>query len=222
MNIELIKVGLEGGKNMINKIFYGTDNSTLLDPLTTIIKISLLAYKPIGTKLTIYDHKIVFDNPEIIQGVYRWGRGVKREDLHRLCHPMEKLIEWYPLDDQEYLKLILEEGIKGFNLLKTTYENKDKLNSNLVVHTLKHYINSLNGYLIRDEKRNYDSYPIISSNYKEFNNLWLKEEIKLVHDMFQIIKLKEKHNYIINTLEKFLEGKDKQFEESCYKLKNSL
>ena len=193
----------------------------ILDPLSVIIKLFIYSYKPIGTKLSIYDHKIVFDNPEIIQGVYRWGRGVKREDLHRLGHPMEKLIEWYPMDNN--IKFIIEEGIKGYNILKTTYENKDKLNSNLVVHTLKHYINSLNGYLLKDLMKSYDSYPIISSNYKEFNDLWLKEEIKIVNDMLQLIKLKQNNvDYIINTLEKFLEGKDKQFEESCYKLKNSL
>ena len=46
----------------------------ILEPMTTILKISLLQWFPEGTKLSVIDNSLYYNEPSLIQGVRRtWG-----------------------------------------------------------------------------------------------------------------------------------------------------
>jgi len=224
LNLDIIKAGIEGSKNIINAVLFPPDGSTLLDPLTTIIKISLLNFKPIGTKLGFNEHSVYLQEPEFFQGALRWSYGQKREDLHRIGHPIEKFEEWYGLD--KYTKKILEYCLEGLKKLKNTYESSSKVGSNLVVHTIKHYSNTIKEMIMKEESEIKEFYPIISHKFNDFEKMWIKSEVRLIIQLFFIIEEKKKLEIdcqdIIQVIETFLEKKDAKFINSTFQLKNSI
>ena len=63
---------------------FETKKDSILDPLTCIIRLSILEFKPIGTKISLNNNKIKYNDPSVIQGALRWSNGDNREDLHNL------------------------------------------------------------------------------------------------------------------------------------------
>ena len=51
----------------------------LLEPLSVMIYLAILNYKKEGTKITIYNNKLHFSEPDYIQGVSRWMYGTNRK-----------------------------------------------------------------------------------------------------------------------------------------------
>src|SRR3990170_5313607 len=101
----LIKVStvsvLEGISSMIwKRPVY--ERKELLDPLTTLIRLSLLVYMPEGSKISIHNNCIFTQTPTIMQGTLRWSQGDKREDLHNLNDPVEAAAQWYSCADTAY------------------------------------------------------------------------------------------------------------------------
>ena len=72
-----------------------TTKQLLLEPLSCVLKLSLLQYKPIGTKISVSNNSINFHEPSFIQGITRSIGGDSRQDLHNICHPLMKCLEWY-------------------------------------------------------------------------------------------------------------------------------
>jgi len=89
----------------------------VLDPLTCIVRCAILYYKPIGTKISIYENKIAFSEPNFLQGTIRWGSGDKREDLHNIYNPILKSTQWYSRENED-IKNIFLLAKKGLDKLK--------------------------------------------------------------------------------------------------------
>jgi hypothetical protein len=85
-SIDIIKSVYEG-LNIYRKNFPG-EQKQILDPLTTMIKLAILGYKPQGTKLAIDNNKIYFQEPSFTQGLLRWAYGNNRYELHHLLNPI--------------------------------------------------------------------------------------------------------------------------------------
>ena len=62
--------------------------NVILEPLSCVLKLSLLFYKPLGTKLSITKNSIVYNDPNVYQGIMRTYTGDSRDDLHNLCYPL--------------------------------------------------------------------------------------------------------------------------------------
>ena len=45
-------------------------NSQILDPFSTIYKLALLSYKPEGSKISIYNNRIYYSEPGLLQRSY--------------------------------------------------------------------------------------------------------------------------------------------------------
>lgn len=56
----------------------------ILDPLSVIIKLAILANKPIGTKINIKNNIIQFQDPGIFQFVSQYMNNSSKTDLHYL------------------------------------------------------------------------------------------------------------------------------------------
>ena len=71
--------------------FFEVKKDSILDPLTCLIRLSILEFKPIGTKISLNNSKIKYNDPSVIQGAVRWSNGDNREDLHNLLIHSKKL-----------------------------------------------------------------------------------------------------------------------------------
>ena len=93
--------------NNINiPLFQTEQNSTLniklfiLDPLSVIIKLAILANKPIGTKVQIKNNIIQFQDPGMFQFISRYINNSSKTDLHYLYNPI-KIACSYFLEQKE-------------------------------------------------------------------------------------------------------------------------
>ncbi len=67
--------------------------NTILDPLSVIIKLAILAYKPIGTKLLIHMNVIYFQEPGFFQAFCRSYYHTNKTDLQYLYNPIQLACE---------------------------------------------------------------------------------------------------------------------------------
>ena len=73
------------------------ENSEILEPLTTLITLSIISFKEVGTKIAIYNNRIYIQEPGITQGILRWTYGNNREEIHHLLKPLFRCIHLYNL-----------------------------------------------------------------------------------------------------------------------------
>ena len=224
--IEVIK-NMYDGINLYRKNF-PDESRQILDPLTTMIKLAILGYKPIGTKLAIDNNKIYFQEPTFSQGLLRWVYGNKRYELHQLLHPIGKAVKRYDIKDNSIL-IIFQLAVKGLNQLKLSYKN----NSSLVIHSLELYISIINSVLIIDNDDNRSKSNMILNTISEeddkienpfiFSNLWLSEEINLVSKMLKQIETSKKDtNTYLDAVNTILTMKEDRANELILEVTNNL
>ncbi len=114
------------------------ENVQLMEPLTTMIRLAILHYKPEGTKISIHSNKIVYQAPTLLQGTIRWSNGDKRNDLHNLYLPISIACEMYQPQENREICNIFEHTVQGLINLQKSYTRNSE--SNLVGHCLNHYI----------------------------------------------------------------------------------
>jgi len=188
-----------------NVISYYNPNqkNLILEPLSCVIKLILLQYKEKGTKISVYNNSLFFNEPFFGQGIIRSLYGDKREDLHNMYHPLLKALEWYPL--QEY-QSYYEECKKGLELLLDVYDNNTTIH-----HTISHYISIVDG---TNKQRIPDPNPIIDT----LRDMWSKEEIKVIHELLQLIKSDKNRDIYLKSLEDIVLAKEKLVNEYIQKV----
>ena len=179
------------------------DNSSsqILDPLTTVIRLSILSFKQVGTKISINLNKIEYQEPNILQGTFRWSKGDKRSDLHNLCNPLKICRNKYNPENDERLSNIYSKAIKGLLNLQSLYDE----NSDSTSHALSHYINILNGYEFKIDKEQLEI-------YNKFSKVWTDNDIDIINDILIEIESKceknEDFTSYLNSIDAILNGKD--------------
>ena len=67
---------------------FNVNRNNLIDPLSAIIRIGMLSYKQIGTKISIQNNKIYLQNSTFLQGTLRSFYGDKKTDINILYGPI--------------------------------------------------------------------------------------------------------------------------------------
>jgi hypothetical protein len=116
----------------------GQKENSRLDPLTTLIKLAILPYKPEGTKLSIDSNYINYSENTILQFAIRTYLGDSYNDLRDLNKTLHKAVAWF-YDDHK-LKYLFEYAIQGLEKLKSTYGNTGKADA------VQSYIDILAGF----------------------------------------------------------------------------
>src|SRR5947209_6965165 len=94
-----------------------------IDPFSCVIKLAMLSYKPVNTKLSFQKNKIWFQVPNLIQGVKRWILNDQKDDLHTLYYPLRRSCEFYhTFTEKKELDYIFDVSMKGILQLIQTYE----------------------------------------------------------------------------------------------------
>lgn len=200
-------------------------NKQILDPLTSLIKLCLLNFKKPGTKISITNNKISFQSPDIFQGTIRWKNGDNRFDLHNLCNPIERSVEWYNCQDNSNIATIFTLAISGLKKFKESY--KDIENTNLVCDAISHYISILENKLeknIKPDKINLQTLNESNIN-KSLRNMWETDEIAIISSMLILAKKKKYQNDVsatVRAIECLLECKDATTHEIILKYSTTL
>jgi hypothetical protein len=168
------------------------DKNIIIDPMSCLIKLSILKYYPIGTKISIGDNMITILDPGLLQGTFRFIKGDGREDLHNLYVPLIKSIEWFWNKDDNEIKNLFDFAINGLEILKSSYP----INST-ICHTLDLYIHHLTTKqtkTFQNKDVNYNSSSINNEIHDYVQHLWNQREIHIIIELLLEYEKKIKDN----------------------------
>jgi len=231
--IKTLKDGITGTKTILNSFQANsskngptTYNKQILDPLTCMIKLCLLNFKPKGTKISISGNKISSQSPDMFQGATRWINGDNRMDLHNLCNSIERGVEWYDCESNSNIANIFTMAIGGLRRLKESYQGIE--NTDIVCDAINHYIKIIEERLEKNIKPDKVKLQTISENNinKSLKNMWESDEIAIISSMLILAK-KKKYDQneitgIIRAVECLLESKDITTHEIILKYTTTL
>ena len=176
----------------------------IIDPFTCMVRLAILSFKPQGTKISIINNMIKYNDPNIFQGTIRWSQGDNRDDLHNLYRPITKAIEWYDLGNDK-IKHIFGLSSKGIDLLMSSY-----FSNSTVRHSLVYYKTIIDDNL-KEEKEVIlkDSHNKI---YTELKNLWNKNEINIINDILTEMENKNEDEQmsLIDAIDSIINIKEKK------------
>lgn len=142
---------------VIKKILYPNKND-ILDPLSLVIKLYIYSYKPIGTKISILNNKIEFQEAGMFQSTVRTLNGDTKNDLINMLFPLtyacEKYLDYY--NKEKYIE-IFQQVISSLDKLNQVYQ------SNEITHNIEQLKNIVSKFM-NEKKFNPQS---IISNYNE-------------------------------------------------------
>ena len=101
--------------------------SSTLEPISALIKLAILNYKQEGTKISINDNGIFFQEPYMYQGLLRYWYNDSRYDIDKLELLITKAIIWISvnLNSESYKKatqFIFKKCINGLLKLSKSYQ----------------------------------------------------------------------------------------------------
>ena len=182
------------------------NENQVLDPLCAIIRLGLLKFKPAGTKLSITDNKISYNDPSIFQPAIRYYYGDSRNNMHNLFNPIQKIILWYDIKDDK-IKYLLNNAKEGLENLKKSYD--DIQNSNLILHTLNFYIETISN-ILDENLENHLMKETIDIYSAKLKDLWSDTQINIVylifHEVNKLSENNESNNLEINSLTESIES----------------
>ncbi len=111
----------------------------ILEPLQAMLQLSMLAFCPVGSKLTINDNLLSIQLPGLSQGIIRYFNDDTKEDLYYLFNVFMRFVTYYSAMKQErtaLFNLLITLSKAGLTKLIATYTDSNKIN---VLHTLKMY-----------------------------------------------------------------------------------
>ena len=197
-NIQLVSSAITGITNVFS---YKQEKNMILDPLTCIIRLAILSFKPQGTKISIHNNRITYCEPGFFQGTFRLAYGDNREDLHNIYNPIKKAALWFKNTDNN-INNLFHHAIIGIKLLRDSYSK-----NSTIYHTLKLYQDLIKANL-RNTSRNEHRNPIneetedegnandkakkieLNKIYLKLKNLWNERELSIINNF--IIELKTK------------------------------
>jgi len=192
-----------------------------IDPLCTVIKLGVLAYKKSGSKFSIKDNMINIQEPWTLQGFQRWLNSDERDQLHQLRLPILYFrglemghisIENCDIEKKSFSE-INELSVKGLTQLKATYENAKKVGS-MVKNCLDDYIKTLTHPYSKEEYEKEIAVinkPTLFVIYNEFMKKWNADDISIIIDMFKLAASKDSENVqnkIADSIDHFTMAKD--------------
>ena len=189
--------------------FFEIKKDSILEPLTCLVRLSIIDFKPLGTKISLNNNRIKYNDPNMLQGALRWSNGDNREDLHNLYNPLIKATQWYDHEDEQ-IRNIFKYAVKGLQKLQSSY------NKNTVIsHSIQLYIDYLEKYLDGEKlEKEKEEESTIS---KELKALWNEREITILNNILLQLEdnrkkntpeLIEEQNTLITTLETLLGRKE--------------
>lgn len=206
--------------NITIPLLNSEQNSTLniklfiLDPLSVIIKLAILANKPIGTKINIKNNIIQFQDPGLFQFVSRYINNSSKTDLHYLYNPIKIACSYYlehkdnNFNQSLRIKKLFETSQIGIKNLIETYRN-----SSIVNVCLNYYFSMISNYIDEKNNENFFQKDNMTSLYtedlnKKLTHLWTDDRIKIVLDLIDFLSNDKSAIHNVKSLENILDDID--------------
>ena len=129
----------------------------ILEPMQALIQLSLMAFCPYGSKLSISNNLLFIQQPTWVQGIIRSFNHDKRDDLFFLFNAILRFNKFYAFlknseleDDRMLFDLLIRLGKRGIDNILQTYANVDQPS---LLHTLQMYRTLLDNPELIVEKR---------------------------------------------------------------------
>jgi hypothetical protein len=217
-NVEQIKYSKEIEEENFNKQY-------LLNPLSVIIKLSILSFKPIGTKIHIQNNMIYLQEPGIFQSITRYIFKSNKSQLQYFYYPIK-------ISCNKYLT---KEFIKKYPKIKFIFitakygiENLMKTYSSCAMTTLclKYYHVIISSYLDQSLDNHIfkesDTFRLINMNpinefymdklLEKLDNQWISSKLIIILDLINFLLNNDNENNInnIKSLELILNNIDEE------------
>lgn len=191
--------------NFITNFRNKHDKNIIIDPMSCLIKLSILKFCPIGTKISIGDNMITILDPGLLQGTYRFLKGDGREDLHNLYVPLIKSIEWFWKENDE-IKHLFDFAIGGLDALKLSYPS-----NSTICHTLDLYIH----HLTTKKIKTFQNKDINDANeiHQFLKNTWSQREIHIVIELLLEYDKNKTEKYILNSILNLTNAKENKLND---------
>ena len=188
------------------------EKNIIIDPLSCLVKLSILSLYPEGTKICISNNSIGYCNPNVLQGSIRFINGDAREDLHNLFKPIQKSIEWFSNEPKysQKINILYQMCIEGLIKLKKCYEN-----NSTIQHSIDYYVSYIKDNT-KNDSNNLQVNDINNVIYDFIKNLWSQREINIIIDLFEEYKEKENQeekDNILNIINNFTSIKEKMLNQ---------
>jgi hypothetical protein len=204
--ITLLNTGLSVSK-IAKHLMPKHDKTQIIDPLSTIIRLVINSYKPIGTKICVFENRIILQEPSYIQGSLRTINGDNKEDLHFLLEPIK--YGCLKIKKTKQILYLFQKAKLGLVNLKTTYQDYP-----LISRCIELYIKYIDSYLddINLEETELSHSILLEKDitdkiYDNFSKLWTDNRLIIIYSILMEI---EKHNNqkkiseLLNILDNFV------------------
>jgi len=164
------------------------DNTTinmrnyLLDPLSVIIKLAILACKPVGTKVCIHNNVMSFQEPGPFQGLCRIIYSMNKTDLHFIYNPLQLACAHFlsesSMKARPRMRNLFIYAQKGLERLMETYRANSTIRHSLnYYHTIiANYVDSKynTGLFRKDGMSVLYGEELVSSLNSQWSDKWIK------------------------------------------------
>lgn len=195
------------------------DNNTnlhlfILDPLSVIIKLTIISNKPIGTKIRIDNNIIYLQEPGPFQALCRYILKSNKTDIQYLYNPIEIACNMY------LTKTVIQQNPKIKDLFKCAQNGILKLietykSCSVMRICLNYYLSLISNYL--DEKHNDSLFrkdglsPFYTPEILDkLSKIWTQEKIKIVLNLTSFLSSDDCAETNVKSLETIINGIDKQ------------
>ena len=154
----------------------------LLDPLSVIIKLAILASKPVGTKICIHNNIMIFQNPGPFQALCRIVYNLNKTDLHFMYNPIQlacsKFLSADAVKTRPRMRNLFIHAQRGLEKLMDTY-----CTNSTIRHSLNYYYALIANYV--DAKYNTNLFrrdgisvlygeELVSTLHSQWSDKWIK------------------------------------------------
>lgn len=198
------------------------EKTYIIDPLTTLCKVSLLNFMPEKTKLAINHHVLYIQGYNCYQWLERMKNGDSRVDLSNLNGPFMKAVKWYIIDNPEKasmnqetsksIKIITQFAIKGLIKLQTYTYSSDTTIKIILQYLINLLRDALNNSFNENNYIKIDNNSILSDKIKNnFEDNIINSVSKILCDAEKIENHPEDINALIDCAHKLLTNRDSSF-----------
>lgn len=203
--------------NLQNKVHDDKDNvnvrTFILDPLSVIIKLAILSYKPVGTKILIRNNVLYLQEPGMFQSFCRILYNTNKSDLQYIYNPIQMACQHYLLEKNVFDKRIVTLFLcakNGLEKLMETYKN-----CSMVGLVLNYYVTIIRNHVEKVYNPNIFTKDTMTPFYNsellcDLNVRWNDEKIKVVLDIVGFILNDNANENNVKSLENIMENVDKE------------
>lgn len=188
--------------NIVKDIVYLSKNDTL-DPLSAIIKLFIYYYKPVGTKISISNNKIIIQERGLFQGTVRKIYRDTKNDINIIFYPVIFACQYFlSLDNKKMFIKIFEIVCESFNKLKETYSGNE------IIYNIDQLKNIIESFL-KNEKfnpstiiSNYDtpSNKIKQDIYTHLSTIWNESRLNILFGYIEEILITKSDELLLSLI----------------------